>query len=89
VLDDPKAVVHETAFSVAGSSKGLMLRDDRWVYIQYGEDAAGGVELFDMQKDPLQFTNLAASPDHTATVAEWKSRLAAKLQSVRQNDLNR
>lgn len=87
VLDDPKAVVHETVFSVAGSSKGLMLRDDRWVYIQYGEDAAGGIELFDMQKDPQQFNNLATSPDHAATVAEWKSRLAAKLQSVRTNDL--
>jgi iduronate 2-sulfatase len=39
ILDDPKATVHDTVFSVAGTSKGLMLRDDRWVFIQYGEDA--------------------------------------------------
>lgn len=89
LLDDPKAVVHETAFSVAGSSKGLMLRDDRWVYIQYGEDAAGGIELFDMQKDPGQFTNLANSPEHAPIIASWKARLAAKLQFVRANDLGR
>jgi iduronate 2-sulfatase len=89
ILEDPKATVHDTAFSVAGTSKGHMLRDDRWVYIQYGEDAAGGVELFDMRNDPQQFNNLAASPDHGATVAEWKAKLAAKLKSVRNNDLNR
>ncbi|MCP5558925.1 MAG: sulfatase [Verrucomicrobiaceae bacterium] len=88
ILDDPKAVVHETVFSVAGTSKGLLLRDDRWVYIQYGEDAKGGIELFDMQNDPHQYTNLATSPDHADIVAEWKSKVAAKLKAVRANDLS-
>jgi iduronate 2-sulfatase len=60
ILDDPQAKVHDTVFSVAGSSKGLMLRDDRWVFIQYGEDAKSGIELFDMQNDPKQLTNLAS-----------------------------
>ena len=87
ILDDPKATVHDTAFSVAGTSKGLMLRDDRWVFIQYGEDAKAGVELFDMQSDPQQFTNLAALPEHAATVATWKAKVTAKLAAVRANDL--
>jgi iduronate 2-sulfatase len=88
ILDDPQAKVHDTVFSVAGSSKGLMLRDDRWVFIQYGEDAKGGIELFDMQNDPKQLTNLASSLDHVSRVEEWKAKLTAKLAAVRANDLN-
>jgi len=87
ILDDPKAKVHDTVFSVAGTSKGLMLRDDRWVFIQYGEDAKGGIELFDMHNDPLQYTNLANSPEHAATVETWKAKITAKLAAVRTNDL--
>jgi iduronate 2-sulfatase len=87
ILDDPKATVHDTVFSVAGSSKGLMLRDDRWVFIQYGEDAKGGIELFDMQNDPRQINNLAGSLDHVSRLADWKERIAAKLKAVRTNDL--
>lgn len=88
IIDDPKATVHDTVFSVAGTSKGLMLRDDRWVFIQYGEDAKGGIELFDMHKDPQQFTNLANSTEHAATVESWKAKITAKLAAVRTNDLN-
>ena len=88
ILDDPQAKVHDTVFSVAGSSKGLMLRDDRWVFIQYGEDAKGGIELFDMQNDPKQLTNLASSLDHVSRVEKWKAKLTAKLAAVRANDLN-
>jgi len=88
ILDDPKAKVHDTVFSIAGTSKGLMLRDDRWVFIQYTEDASKGIELFDMQNDPLQYTNLAQSLDHVSRVEEWKTKITAKLAAVRANDLN-
>jgi len=89
ILDDPKTKVHDTVFSVAGSSKGMMLRDDRWVFIQYGEDAKGGIELFDMQSDPKQLTNLASSLDHVSVVADWKEKITAKLAAVRTNDLDK
>ncbi|MBX7209520.1 MAG: sulfatase [Verrucomicrobiaceae bacterium] len=88
ILDDPKAKVHDTVFSVAGSSGGLMLRDERWVFIQYGENAKGGIELFDMQSDPKQITNLASSLNHVSRVEEWKAKMAAKLAEVRRNDLD-
>jgi iduronate 2-sulfatase len=88
ILDDPKATVHDTVFSVAGSSKGLMLRDDRWVFIQYGEDGKGGIELFDMQNDPRQLTNLAHSLNHVFRVEEWKAKITEKLAAVRANDLS-
>lgn len=89
ILDDPSKQVRDAAFCVSDMSKGLMLCDDRWTFIQYGEDARGGIELFDMRRDPQQFTNLANSPAHAAIVAEWKARLAAKLKAVRDNDLTR
>jgi iduronate 2-sulfatase len=88
ILDDPKATVHDTVFSVAGTSKGLMLRDDRWVFIQYGEDAKGRIELFDMQNDPRQLTNLAHSLNHVFRVEEWKTKITEKLAAVRANDLS-
>ena len=64
MLDDPGHRVREAAFSVAPSSKGFLLREDKWAYIQYAEDASEGVELFDMANDPQQFTNLAEKPEH-------------------------
>jgi len=88
ILGDPKAKIHDTVFSVAGTSKGLMLCDDHWVFIQYGEDAKGGIELFDMKNDPQQITNLAESIDHVSRIEEWKTKITEKLAAVRANDLN-
>jgi iduronate 2-sulfatase len=89
LLDDPTRRVRDAAFSVAPSSKGFLLREDKWAYIQYAEDASQGIELFDMERDPQQFTNLAARPEQASVVAAFKEKLAAKLRSVRDNDLPR
>ena len=66
---------------------GFLLREDRYAFIQYGEDAKNGIELFDMHKDPGQFTNLAGMPEHSSVVGEFKVRLATKLREVRASDL--
>jgi iduronate 2-sulfatase len=87
MLQDPKHKVRTTAFSVAPSRKGFLLRDKNWAYIQYGEDAKRGIELFDMKADPNQYTNLANAEAHQKTVAQFKARLAAKLKALRDNDL--
>ncbi|MEI6467634.1 MAG: sulfatase [Verrucomicrobiota bacterium] len=89
LLDDPKATVRDTAFSVAPSSRGFLLRDDRWAYLQYAEDASLGVELYDIVADPQQFTNLAQKPAYSAEVTRFQAKLAAKLQEVRTNDLGK
>ena len=62
VFDNPKHEVRDAAFSVNG--KGFLLREHDWAYIQYGEDGNKGIELFDMNKDPKQYTNLALSLIH-------------------------
>ena len=87
VFDDSSRQVRDTAFSVAPSSKGFLLRDDRWAYIQYGEDAGQGVELFDVNADPQQYTNLANDAEHAAVVAAFRAKLATKLSEIRTSDL--
>lgn len=86
-LDDQAHEVREAAFSTAPNRKGFLLREDDWAYIQYKEDASGGVELFDMRKDPQQFHNLANSEEHEKVVEDFKNKFAAKMAEIRDNDL--
>ncbi len=87
MLDNPNVEVRDAAFSVAPMRKGFLLREDRWAFIQYGEDASSGMELFDTVADPLQFDNLAESSEHQNVVSRMQAKLAAKLAEVRANDL--
>jgi iduronate 2-sulfatase len=87
LLDDPTQKVRDAAFTINGKDNAFLLRDEKWACIQYGEDAKKGIELFDMTRDPQQFTNLANLPEHQGLVAEFKAKLAAKLAEVRRNDL--
>lgn len=88
MFDDPEYTVRDTVFSVAPMRKGFLLRTDDWAYIQYNEDASGGIELFDINKDPGQYTNLALNPEYASTVDRFKAQLAEKLKDVRDNDLD-
>lgn len=87
MLDDPSHEVRDAAFSVAPMRKGFLLRERDYAYIQYGEDAAGGKELFDMRTDPKQYTNLVDHPDYQSVVTRLRAQMAAKLAQVRDNDL--
>jgi len=87
MLDDPSHQVRDAAFCVNG--RGFLLRDEKWAYIQYGEDAKKGVELFDMKTDPNQYANLANQPGFEKVVNRFKEKLAAKLKTVRDNDLDK
>ncbi|MDO1498875.1 hypothetical protein Q2T40_00355 [Winogradskyella maritima] len=63
------------------------MRNENWAFIQYDEDAASGIELYDMNKDPQQYTNLALNPAYADTVALFQEKLKKKLTEVRTNDL--
>lgn len=84
-LDDPNHKVRDAAFCVNG--RGFLLREEKWAYIQYRENASAGIELFDMKEDPRQYTNLAEKPEYAEVVNSFKMKLAAKLKEVRANDL--
>jgi arylsulfatase A-like enzyme len=48
------------------------IRSERWRYIHYAD---GSEELYDMQNDPNEWTNLAGKPEHAAVIAEHKKWL--------------
>ncbi|MEQ8790615.1 MAG: sulfatase [Pirellulaceae bacterium] len=79
VLDEPSQAVHESVYCLRGKDDHL-LRTDRWALIRYGR---GGVELYDMQADPHQFTNLAQVPEHQATLTDLQNQLEAKLAGMK------
>ena len=54
---------------------------------KYGERKKRGAELYDMLKDPKQFTNLVNNPEYASVLREMKATMAAKLAEVRNNDL--
>ncbi|MCW9708078.1 sulfatase [Fodinibius salsisoli] len=89
VLDDPTHSVRDAAFSVTRwrGEIGYLLRTDKWAYIQYGEEAEAGMELYDMQLDPQQFNNLAGNPLYEEIVDQFQQKLDEKLAEVRDNDL--
>ncbi len=87
MLEDPQASVHDAVLNVSPMQKGFLLRTDRWAFIQYKEDAGGGIELFDMQSDPKQYTNLAGDPKYQDVVQDFQQKLTAKLADLRDNDL--
>lgn len=86
-IDNPDFKVRDIAFSVSQGGKSFLLRTEKWAYIQYDEDAGSGIELYDMIKDPKQFTNLARLSEYSGLVNSFKEKLKNKLNAIRTNDL--
>ena len=75
VLKDPQATVKAGALSF---NKGYSLRTDDWHYMRYNDQTR---ELYDMQKDPHQFHNLAGNSEHAKIVQRLDAALNARLQA--------
>ena len=75
-MNDPEQSVREDAYCY--KSNGHLLRTDRWAYLSWKD---GTAELYDMQDDPQQFTNLADHEEHRKTRLAMQQQLDAKLQS--------
>ncbi|GLR19989.1 sulfatase [Portibacter lacus] len=88
-LDKPKHKVRDAAFSVTQGGNTYLLRTKKWAYIQYNEDGSEGMELFNMKKDPKQYTNLAYDPKCAKVVEGFQEQLKEKLKEVRTNDLGK
>ena len=86
IIELPNLEVRQAAFSVAPMRRGFLLRTREYAYIQYEEDASKGIELFDVEKDPNQYTNLAMNPEFTKVVDRFKIQMAQRLADVREND---
>lgn len=57
---------------ITGEMRGRSVHKDRWHFVRW----SGGAEaLFDLQSDPYQMRNLAAHPEHAATLAAMRRLL--------------
>ncbi|RAI84390.1 sulfatase [Algoriphagus yeomjeoni] len=87
LLKNPAKKVRDYAFSVSQGGKSFLIRTEDFAFIQYDEDAGSGIELYDMKKDPEQFTNLATNASYKAIVTDFQQKLSEKLLEIRTNDL--
>jgi len=87
-LEDPAANIHDAAFTQARRGPnaefwGRSIRTARWRCTEWDE-GRNGVELYDHDKDPHEYTNLAKDPAHAETLIDLRRRLAEKLPPIRQ-----
>ncbi len=83
MLQDPTATVKDAAFTQARN--GYSIRTERWRYIEWDEGRQGA-QLYDMNADPAETTNLAADARHAQTVKDLRARLATYRQSRGSNN---
>ena len=76
MLRDPTATVKDVAYTVVsrGQRLGKAVRTSRWRYTEWPV----GEELYDLQKDPHEETNLASSEAHRTTLESMRALLDAK-----------
>ena len=76
ILRDPDHSIKAGALSFA---KGVSWRTAGWAYMRYPD---GSQELYDMQSDPGQFTNLANDSRHAQTLKSMADGLSERLKNV-------
>ncbi len=74
LLDDPQGKWEKPAFTQVwrGSFAGHSVRTERWRYTEW-DGGKQGVELYDQDADPKEFTNLTSDAKFAATVSELKA----------------
>jgi len=76
VLNDPAATVRGGALSII-PHKGIALRTIAHAYMRYRD---GTEELYDMRKDPQQFTNQVTNPEYAVVLQQIGAQLDARLE---------
>jgi hypothetical protein len=67
-------LLHEGPLNDEAYSKFSALRTSRWLYAQY---ATGADELYDLELDPYELTNLRGAPEAAALRKSFRDRLLA------------
>lgn len=71
LLRDPK-VRTERVVVTSFDPGNVTLRSDRWRYIRYEH---GSEELYNLRRDPNEWNNLAAEPEHEARLASFRAKI--------------
>jgi arylsulfatase A-like enzyme len=66
LLKEPSAVWDRPALTTYFHNNHSV-RSERWRYIRYAD---GGEELYDRDKDPMEWTNIASNPEHEGVKRE-------------------
>jgi iduronate 2-sulfatase len=77
LLDNPAVEVHDAVYTCIREDH--LLTTSRWSYARYRD---GSEELYDHDKDPRQFFNLAAEPAYASVLGEMRLKLDAKLAEI-------
>jgi arylsulfatase A-like enzyme len=67
---------HDVCYGTANHWSGLT--DGRWKYIYHALD--GEEQLFHLEDDPGELTDLAGVPEHSPDLKLWRDRLVAHLE---------
>ena len=80
LLNDPdsKQWTDKAAYTVTYKGAGESLRTDDW-HLNLWADGKSGIELYDVRRDPGEFTNLAKTPEY----AQTRERLMSDLRALR------
>ena len=70
----------DLAFSISRSG-GESIRTSKWRFTHWGFGAKGE-ELYDLQNDPNEFTNLARDPNYSGRLNQLKARLKTKRKAA-------
>ncbi|MDP6251494.1 MAG: sulfatase [Verrucomicrobiota bacterium] len=78
LIQKPDGSGKPSAYTVVsrGTQLGRSIRTKRWRYAEWGE--ANAAELYDLEKDPREYSNLAKSLEHGALVKRMKDTLAKR-----------
>ena len=79
LLRNPNAKVRDTALSIHNRGGGG-LRSAKWHYMKYGDK---GEELYDMRKDPGQYTNVVSDPKYATVLEEARAQFKARMAVAR------
>ena len=75
LLTDPSAQGRDAAYTVVSRGKqlGRSIRTERWRFARWPR---GGEELYDLENDPAEETNLASLPEHRGLLDSLRARLS-------------
>lgn len=79
ILQNPKKQSTKPALSFVPNRKGTSMRTLEWSYMKYID---GSEELYDMNRDPLQFSNLVESSNHHEDLSRLRHRFRSQMKRI-------